>query len=510
MAETEADFAELGVAGPIVASLASAGITHPFPIQALTLPVALSGADIIGQAKTGTGKTLGFGIPLLQRVVGKTEDSSVTSDPESTSDSVGDGKEPRLPQALVVVPTRELAKQVAADLVTTSVQPDIDIMTIYGGMDFDPQINRLKSGVDVVVGTPGRLLDLYGRKILKLHRVRTVVLDEADEMLDLGFLPDVEKIINAVPAHRQTMLFSATMPGAVITLARRYMNQPTHIRAQDNEDLSLTGKNTTQFVYRAHSMDKSELVARMLQAEGRGRTIIFTRTKRTADKLAAELEDRGFAVKALHGDLGQSQREKALKSFRDGKVDVLVATDVAARGIDIDDVTHVVNYQCPEDEKTYVHRIGRTGRAGNSGVAMTLVDWDDMPRWRLINKALGLDFDEPAETYSTSPHFFSDLGIPKGTKGRLPRQHSDGEDEKSTGERKGRGSDRRGSSRGRSESRRGGSSDRRDSSSASGGEDRKPRRQRSRRRTRGGKPVNRAQSGQTGQGGHQATDSSED
>ena len=374
MAETEPDFAELGVTGPIVASLAAAGITHPFPIQALTLPVALSGADIIGQAKTGTGKTLGFGIPLLQRVVGKTEDSSVTSDPESIPDSVADAKEQRLPQALVVVPTRELAKQVAADLVTASVQRDIDIMTIYGGMDFDPQINRLKSGVDVVVGTPGRLLDLYGRKILKLHRVRTVVLDEADEMLDLGFLPDVEKIINAVPAHRQTMLFSATMPGAVITLARRYMSQPTHIRAQDHEDLSLTGKNTTQFVYRAHSMDKSELVARMLQAEGRGRTIIFTRTKRTADKLAAELEDRGFAVKALHGDLGQSQREKALKSFRDGKVDVLVATDVAARGIDIDDVTHVVNYQCPEDEKTYVHRIGRTGRAGHSGVAVTLVD----------------------------------------------------------------------------------------------------------------------------------------
>ena len=507
MAETEADFAELGVAGPIVASLAAAGITHPFPIQALTLPVALSGADIIGQAKTGTGKTLGFGIPLLQRVVGKTEDSALTADPDSTPDSLGDATQPRLPQALVVVPTRELAKQVAADLVTASVQRDIDIMTIYGGVDFDPQINRLKSGVDVVVGTPGRLLDLYGRKILRLHRVRTVVLDEADEMLDLGFLPDVEKIINAVPAHRQTMLFSATMPGAVITLARRYMSHPTHIRAQDHEDLSLTGKNTTQFVYRAHSMDKSELVARMLQAEGRGRTIIFTRTKRTADKLAAELEDRGFAVKALHGDLGQAQREKALKSFRDGKVDVLVATDVAARGIDIDDVTHVVNYQCPEDEKTYVHRIGRTGRAGHSGVAVTLVDWDDMPRWRLINKALGLDFDEPAETYSTSPHFFADLGIPKGTKGRLPRQHPDD----GAGERKDRDSDRRrGSDRGRSDKRRGGSSEHRDSSAGTGEEGRKPRRQRNRRRTRGGKPVSRGQGGQSATGGHSASDTSED
>lgn len=492
MAETDADFAELGVSGPIVASLAAAGITHPFPIQAMTLPVALSGADIIGQAKTGTGKTLGFGIPLLQRVTGKDEPGGETAEGDT-----------RLPQALVVVPTRELAKQVAQDLVTASSQRSIDVVTIYGGKEFEPQINALKAGVDVVVGTPGRLLDLYGRKVLRLNKVRTVVLDEADEMLDLGFLPDVERIIAAVPANRQTMLFSATMPGAVITLARRYMNRPTHIRAHDNEDLSLTGKNTTQYVYRAHAMDKSELVARLLQAEGRGRTIIFTRTKRTADKLAAELSDRGFAVRALHGDLGQAQREKALKSFRDGTVDVLVATDVAARGIDIDDVTHVVNFQSPEDEKTYVHRIGRTGRAGNSGVAVTLVDWDDMPRWRLINKALGLDHDEPAETYSTSPHFFTDLGIPKGTKGRLPHKH--GESTDNTGEEKrsrGRESSggRRGGGSGSSDSRRGGSSEGRrggSSDSRRGGDGdseapRKPRRNRERRRTRGGKPVGRA------------------
>ena len=477
MADTEPDFAELGVTGPIVASLAASGITHPFPIQAMTLPVALSGADIIGQAKTGTGKTLGFGIPLLQRVVGKNERQAPV-DPEKSPDTASDAGETRMPQGLVVVPTRELAKQVAADLVTASSQRDIDIMTIYGGMDFDPQIKKLKSGVDVVVGTPGRLLDLYGRKVLKLHKVRTVVLDEADEMLDLGFLPDVEKIINAVPAHRQTMLFSATMPGAVITLARRYMSRPTHIRAHDNEDLSLLGKNTAQYVYRAHSMDKSELVARMLQAEGRGRTIIFTRTKRTADKLAAELVDRGFLVKPLHGDLGQVQREKALKSFRDGQVDVLVATDVAARGIDIDDVTHVVNYQCPDDEKTYVHRIGRTGRAGNTGIAVTLVDWDDMPRWRLINKALGLQHDEPAETYSTSSHFFADLGIPKGTKGRLRKHQSEGSEEHSAPKRP--------------EHRRGGTSS---VGSSAGDEGRKkPRRNRERRRTRGGQPVGRASS----------------
>ncbi len=477
MAQTEADFAELGVSGPIVAALASAGITHPFPIQTMTLPVALSGADIIGQAKTGTGKTLGFGIPLLQRVVGRDEAES--------------GTDLRLPQALVVVPTRELAKQVAADLVTASTQRNIEIITIYGGKDFEPQINALKTGVDVVVGTPGRLLDLYGRKVLKLNKVHTVVLDEADEMLDLGFLPDVEKIINAVPAQRQTMLFSATMPGAVITLARRYMNRPTHIRAHDHDDLSQTGKNTTQFVYRAHSMDKDELVARMLQAEGRGRTIIFTRTKRTADKLAAELTDRGFQVGALHGDLGQVQRERALKSFRDGHIDVLVATDVAARGIDIDEVTHVVNFQCPDDEKTYVHRIGRTGRAGNSGVAVTFVDWDDMHRWRLINKALGLDHDEPAETYSTSPHFFADLGIPKGTKGRLPRQQeAAGEDSQAAEEK--RRERRRGTSSPDGNRSRSSESGAHGDETGDGTAQKRTRRNRERKRTRGGKPVGRA------------------
>jgi len=401
---TEQTFADLGVSAPIADALADKGIVHPFPIQAMTLPVALTGADIIGQAKTGTGKTLGFGIPLLERVIGPDEDGAPAD---------------RIPQALVVVPTRELAQQVAGDLEAASTRRNISVVTIYGGKDFEPQIKALESGAEVVVGTPGRLLDLVGRRILRLGGVRTAVLDEADEMLDLGFLPDVEKIISHLPAQRQTMLFSATMPGAVISMARRYMIQPTHIRSQDPDDTTQTAKNTTQYIYRAHAMDKTEMVARMLQAEGRGRTIIFARTKRTADRLAEELGDRGMNAKPMHGDLPQQMRERYLKAFRDGTVDVLVATDVAARGIDISNVTHVINYQCPDDEKTYVHRIGRTGRAGESGIAVTFVDWDDVPRWKLINRQLGLDFDEPVETYSTSPHFFEDLNIPKGTKGRI-------------------------------------------------------------------------------------------
>jgi superfamily II DNA/RNA helicase len=270
-----------------------------------------------------------------------------------------------------------------------------------------------------VVGTPGRLLDLAEQKHLVLGKVRGLVLDEADEMLDLGFLPDIERILRMVPDERQTMLFSATMPGPIITLARTFLRQPTHIRAEEN-DASAIHERTAQFVYRAHSMDKPEVIARVLQAADRGLTMIFSRTKRTAQKVADDLVERGFAAAAVHGDLGQGAREQALRAFRAGKVDVLVATDVAARGIDIDDVTHVINYQCPDDEKTYVHRIGRTGRAGRTGVAVTLVDWDEMPRWKLISDTLGLDKPEPVETYSSSKHLFEDLGIPAGTSGRLP------------------------------------------------------------------------------------------
>ena len=388
------------------------GIVSPFPIQELTLPVALSGADIIGQAKTGTGKTLGFGLPLLERV-------TVPADVEAgraTADKLTN-----TPQALVVVPTRELCQQVTNDLLTAGKVRNVRVLAIYGGRAYEPQVEALKKGVDVIVGTPGRLLDLAGQKKLDLSHVKALVLDEADEMLDLGFLPDVEKIIQHLPPKRQTMLFSATMPGAVIGLARRYMSQPTHIRATSPDDEGTTVANTEQFVYRAHSMDKPEMVARILQAEGRGLAMIFCRTKRTAADIAEQLAKRGFASGAVHGDLGQGAREQALRAFRNGKVDVLVCTDVAARGIDVEGVTHVINYQSPEEEKTYLHRIGRTGRAGKKGIAITLVDWDDIPRWQLINKALDLEFPDPPETYSTSPHLFEELRIPAGTKGVLPR-----------------------------------------------------------------------------------------
>ncbi len=412
---------------------------------------------MIGQARTGTGKTLAFGISLLQRIL-------VAGD-----EGYDDMPAKDLPQALVMTPTRELAVQVARDLEVASTVRKARVLTVYGGVGYEPQLEALAEGVDVVVGTPGRLLDLMQRRNLNLAHVKVLVLDEADEMLDLGFLPDVERLISKTPKSRQTLLFSATMPSAIVALARMHLNQPVNVRAESH-DAQMTVPDTTQFVYQAHDLDKPEIVGRALQAEGRGRTMIFTRTKRAAQRLSDELVDRGFQATSIHGDLSQVMREKALKKFREGKVDVLVATDVAARGIDITDVTHVINYECPDSEMTYVHRIGRTGRAGASGIAITLVDWADITRWKVINKALELPFSEIEETYSTSPHLFEDLGIAAGTRGRL--KEAEPKPPREPRERRDRGP--------RSEK-------------PSDGEQReaRPRRNRSRQRTRNGRPVER-------------------
>ena len=374
----------------------------------MTLPLAMSGQDLIGQAKTGTGKTLGFGIPLLTQVI------------TPTNPEWAEFKNAGKPQGLVIVPTRELAIQVADDLETAGKNMGARVLSLYGGKAYEPQVEALKNGVEVIAGTPGRLIDMIKQGHLDLSAIKVLVLDEADEMLDMGFLPDVEMLVSKTPASRQTMLFSATMPGQIVALARRYMTQPTHIRASDPTSDSSTVDAIEQHVWRCHQMDKPELVARVLQAEGRGLTMIFCRTKRVAGNLAEDLANRGFASAAVHGDLGQGAREQALRAFRSGKVDVLVATDVAARGIDVADVTHVINYECPDDEKTYLHRVGRTGRAGASGVAITLVDWQDINRWQMINRMLGMDFNEPIETYSSSEHVYEGLGIPKGTTGELP------------------------------------------------------------------------------------------
>jgi superfamily II DNA/RNA helicase len=468
-------FSDFAIRAEIVRSLAEVGIERTFAIQELTLPIALAGNDLIGQARTGTGKTLGFGVPLLNRL--------------SLPGPAG-----AAPQALVVAPTRELAVQVSGDLAAAGKHLGARVLTIYGGRAYEPQIEALKRGVEVVVGTPGRLLDLAQQGHLVLGAVQILVLDEADEMLDLGFLPDIEKLMAMLPAKRQTMLFSATMPGPIVILARQFMNQPIQIRAEERDNDKPSIDHVEQFAYRAHALDKTELLAKVLQARDRGLTMIFTRTKRTAAKVADSLVERGFAAAAVHGDLGQGAREQALRAFRSGKVDVLVATDVAARGLDVEGVTHVINYQAPEDEKTYVHRIGRTARAGATGTAITLIDWDDVPRWKLVCDALDLPFHEPVETYSTSPHLFLELGIPTDAGATLPRSSrtraglaaEEVEDLGGPSAQRGRsGRGERGSDRG---------SDRGPARDSAGGGERQPRaerpqRTRNRTRTRGGQTI---------------------
>ncbi|MEV1288159.1 DEAD/DEAH box helicase [Micromonospora sp. NPDC049679] len=499
-------FAELGARPETVEALAAVGIIRSFAIQEYALPIALRGTDLIGQAPTGTGKTLGFGVPLIDRVFAPGEGA--------------DG----LPQALVVVPTRELGLQVAKDLAAAGKTRGVRVLPIYGGVAYEPQVDTLRSGVEILVGTPGRLMDLAKQKHLRLDRVRALVLDEADRMLDLGFLDDVEKILAMLPEDRQTMLFSATMPDPIVTLARRFLRHPVTIHAGHTAE---TGPSplTKQVVYRTHPMNKIEVVARILQARDRGLTMIFTRTKRAADRVAEDLDFRGFAAAAVHGDLGQGARERALRAFRAGKIDVLVATDVAARGLDVSGVTHVINYDCPEDPDTYTHRIGRTGRAGATGVAVTFVDWEDMPRWRLIDKSMGLELPEPPETYHTSANLYTDLDIPTDLSGTLPsaertRAGLSAEIEedlggRSRGTRRGDDAGGRGSGS-RSRSRRGtgdSPAPRADSPAQAGEEADRPRRERRRRRAgevitageAGGTavdaPVAATDSGEGGEGG---------
>jgi superfamily II DNA/RNA helicase len=458
-------FKDLGIDSDITEALESRGITSPFPIQEQAIPLALTGQDIIGQAKTGTGKTLGFGLPLIQ---------SLGKDPSHGA------------KALVVVPTRELAIQVAEDLKLACSNRSTTVAAIYGGKAYEGQVAEIDAGAQIIVGTPGRLIDLSKQKKLDLTNIQFMVLDEADEMLDLGFLPDVERLFAYTPENRQTMLFSATMPGAIVSLARKYQNKPVHIRVNDPDE-GLTKADIKQFVYRAHSLDKDEVVGRILQAEGRGKTIVFCRTKRQAAKLSDELIDRGFNASALHGDMSQEAREKSMIAFRTGKKDILVATEVAARGIDVDDVTHVINYSVPEDEKAYLHRVGRTGRAGRLGTAVTFVDWEDLARWTHINNELSFGQPDPMETYSSSEHLFADLSIPAGTKGRI-RASTRVEGAKPTGDRGGRPGQKRSAPRSGSARPK---SDSKDNKQAAGSEvrseSRPPRSSNTRNRTRGGK-----------------------
>ena len=426
-------FADFGVDPALASALADQDIVNPFPIQELTLPMALKGADVIGQARTGTGKTLAFGLPLLQRV---DPDRAVT-------------------QALVITPTRELCMQVTEDL-TIGRERGLTTTPVYGGVPLDPQTDALRKGSHVVVGTPGRLLDHLNRGNLDLSRVTELVLDEADEMLDMGFLPDVERLIEACTGERRhTMLFSATMPNEIVRLARRYMSHPTFLRAASDE--SDVAPTVEQHFFLVHRMDKPRVLARLLQTPERGSVYVFTRTKSMADRLTSELGDLGVPAIAIHGDLRQATREKNMDRFREGKADVLVATEVAARGLDVENVTHVVNYDCPDDEKMYLHRIGRTARAGNEGVAVTFATFNEVDRLNVIRKAVDAD-REIEEIFSTSDLLTDRFELPEET----PWDHlartsggGNGGGKRSNGSsgRSDRGSRSKGSSDGRSKNR---------------------------------------------------------
>ena len=397
-------FLSLGVAAEICDGLATRGITHAFSIQELCLPLALAGKDLIGQARTGMGKTYGFGIPVLDRVF---DDAHVTPP---------DGR----PRALIVVPTRELCTQVADDLaIAAQFLPEVNVLALYGGVSMETQIAQLnKRRADVVVGTPGRLLDLHQRGELPLKQVEIVVLDEADEMLDQGFLEDVQTIISETSDQRQLMLFSATMPGPIMALSRTFMRHPVQIRAEQSQ-AQQTHATTKQLAFQSHKLDRMSALARILQTPGRGRTMVFTRTKKQAAFVAADLGQLGFAVGAVHGNMKQHERQQCLEAFRNGSISVLVATDVAARGIDVEDVTHVVNYQCPDDDRTYVHRIGRTGRAGNSGMAITLVGWDEVNRFNSLCEILSLEMANPPQWFSSSPEFLDAFSLPSTVTDRV-------------------------------------------------------------------------------------------
>lgn len=352
-------FNELNLSADLLAEIEKAGFVEASPIQEQTIPLALEGKDVIGQAQTGTGKTAAFGLPTLEKI--RTEEATI--------------------QALVIAPTRELAVQSQEELFRFGRSKGVKVRSVYGGSSIEKQIKALKSGAHIVVGTPGRLLDLIKRKALKLQDIETLILDEADEMLNMGFLEDIEAIISRVPENRQTLLFSATMPDAIKRIGVQFMKEPEHVKIAAKE---LTTELVDQYYIRVKEQEKFDTMTRLMDVEQPELAIVFGRTKRRVDELTRGLKIRGFRAEGIHGDLDQNKRLRVLRDFKNGNLDVLVATDVAARGLDISGVTHVYNYDIPQDPESYVHRIGRTGRAGKSGQSITFVSPNEMGYLQII------------------------------------------------------------------------------------------------------------------------------
>lgn len=356
-------FYEFGLSNEVVRATASMGFEETTPVQEMAIPIAMSGKDIIGQAQTGTGKTAAFGIPMVEKCV--PEEGAI--------------------QGLVITPTRELAIQVAEEINTIGQYKKIRALPVYGGQDMERQIRALKNNPQIVVATPGRLMDHMRRKLIRLQQLVVLVLDEADEMLNMGFREDIESILSHVPDSRQTMLFSATIPRSILELARRFMNNPEFIAIKAKE---VTVPNTEQYYFQVHEKQKFDALCRLLDIHSPDAAIIFARTKRRVDELLDALIKRGYLAEAIHGDLTQARRDSVMGKFRDGRTEILVATDVAARGLDIGGVTHVYNYDIPQDPDNYVHRIGRTGRLGKPGIAATFVSHRELGHLELIERAI--------------------------------------------------------------------------------------------------------------------------
>jgi superfamily II DNA/RNA helicase len=383
--ETVRSFDSLGIAEPLTKTLADQGITTAFPIQALTIADALAGRDVCGKAKTGSGKTLAFGLPLLQRTA------------EALAGQERSGGHPARPHALVLLPTRELAVQVHDVMAPLAAAIDLRVAAVYGGADVDRQIARLRKGVDVVIATPGRLIDLGDRGELSVAELGILVLDEADRMADMGFMPQVEWVLRRLERPHQTLLFSATLDGAVDRLVKRYLTDPVHHEvASSTQTVAAMEHRFLQ----VHQMDKVKVAAAICRPHDKA--LVFVRTKRGADRLVEQLGKERVKAAAIHGDLRQTNRERALADFSSGKLPVLVATDVAARGLHIDGVDVVVHYDPPEDEKAYLHRSGRTARAGSTGIVATLVLWNQVVEAEVIQRRLGLRFPI-VEIFSNDP-----------------------------------------------------------------------------------------------------------
>ena len=352
-------FTDLNLSEDIQSAVVAAGFEKPSPIQELTIPLALEGKDVIGQAQTGTGKTAAFGLPTLDKI--RTEENTI--------------------QALVIAPTRELAVQSQEELFRFGRDKGVKVRSVYGGSCIEKQIKALRSGAHIVVGTPGRLLDLIKRKALKLNNIETLILDEADEMLNMGFLEDIEAIISRVPEERQTLLFSATMPDAIKRIGVQFMKDPEHVKIKAKE---LTNVNVDQYFIRVKEQEKFDTMTRLMDVDQPELSIVFGRTKRRVDELTRGLKLRGFRAEGIHGDLDQNKRLRVIRDFKNDQIDILVATDVAARGLDISGVTHVYNYDIPQDPESYVHLIGRTGRAVKTGQSITFVSPNEMGYLQII------------------------------------------------------------------------------------------------------------------------------